>query len=143
MQIHLECQLVHCFHNHVSAWDMPGSIPMGLIFVAAVSLGTAATSWAAATEGPVLPLPSNATLQSAYGRVPLSFEANHGQTDPQVQFLTRGRDHALFLTPNAAVLTVQSGEATDKGRGGGATQHRMLNNSTVCSPITGGVLCSR
>ncbi len=34
-----------------------------------------------------------------YGRLPLSFEANQGQTDDQVKFLARGRGYTLFLTP--------------------------------------------
>ena len=42
-----------------------------------------------------------------YGRLPLSFEANRGQTDEQVEFLSRGNGYALFLTPNEAVLTLR------------------------------------
>jgi uncharacterized protein (TIGR03437 family) len=34
----------------------------------------------------------------------ISFEANHGQIDPRVQFLSRGQDHTLFLTSTEAVL---------------------------------------
>jgi uncharacterized protein (TIGR03437 family) len=34
----------------------------------------------------------------------LSFEANAGQTDPRVQFLSRGNGHTLFLTSTEAVL---------------------------------------
>ena len=41
-----------------------------------------------------------------YGRLPLSFEANHGQTDPQVKFLSRGHGYSLFLTAGEAVLTL-------------------------------------
>jgi hypothetical protein len=33
-----------------------------------------------------------------YGRVPLAFEANQGQTDPQVKFVSRGPGYGLFLT---------------------------------------------
>src|ERR1035438_6451113 len=33
-----------------------------------------------------------------YATLPLSFEANHGQTDPRVSFLSRGKGYALFLT---------------------------------------------
>ncbi len=46
-----------------------------------------------------------------YGRLPLSFEANRGQTDEQVEFLSRGNGYALFLTPNEAVLTLRDPEA--------------------------------
>jgi hypothetical protein len=31
-----------------------------------------------------------------YGRLPLTFEANHGQTDAQVKFLSRGPGYTLF-----------------------------------------------
>ena len=43
----------------------------------------------------------------AYGKLPLSFEANRGQTDPRVKFLTRGRGYSLFLTGNEAVLALR------------------------------------
>ena len=39
-----------------------------------------------------------------YGRVPLSFEANQGQTDPRVRFISRGNGYTLFLTSDEAVL---------------------------------------
>jgi hypothetical protein len=38
------------------------------------------------------------------GQVGLNFEPNQGQTDPAVNFLTRGHDFRAFLTPGAAVL---------------------------------------
>ncbi len=42
----------------------------------------------------------------AYGTLPLSFEANEGQTADLVRFLARGDDYTLFLTPTGAVLTL-------------------------------------
>lgn len=39
---------------------------------------------------------------------PLSFEANQGQTDPAVNFLSRGDGYALFLTPDSAVFKLRS-----------------------------------
>jgi len=47
-----------------------------------------------------------ADVQTAYGKLPLSFEANHGQFDPQVLFLARGSGYTLFLTPSEAVLVL-------------------------------------
>ena len=44
---------------------------------------------------------------AAYMRLPLSFEANNGQTDPRVKFLTRGSGYQLFLGPTEAILTLQ------------------------------------
>jgi hypothetical protein len=42
-----------------------------------------------------------------YGRLPLSFEANHGQSDPAVRYLARGRGYTLFLTAQEAVLVLR------------------------------------
>ena len=46
-------------------------------------------------------------LQESYGKLPLSFEANQGQTDPQVKFLSRGSGYSLFLTGSEAVLALK------------------------------------
>src|SRR5438445_11128833 len=52
----------------------------------------------------------------AYGKLPLIFEANQGQTDPQVKFLSRGSGYTLFLTPTEAVLTLTKADAQAKRR---------------------------
>ncbi len=39
--------------------------------------------------------------------LPLSFEANSGQTDPRVTFLARGQGYTVFLTSTEAVLALQ------------------------------------
>ena len=44
----------------------------------------------------------------AYARLPLSFEANRGQTDSQVDFLVRGASYTMFLKPTEAVLAMRS-----------------------------------
>ena len=41
------------------------------------------------------------------GHLPLSFELNQGQTDPQVQFLARGPGYTLFLTKTETVLALR------------------------------------
>jgi Beta-propeller repeat len=57
-------------------------------------------------------LSATAALQQAYGQLPLSFEANAGQTASQVQYLSHGSGYALFLTENGAVLSLnREGEA--------------------------------
>jgi hypothetical protein len=48
----------------------------------------------------------SSALASAYGQIPISFEANQGQTDPSVQFLARGSGYSLFLTSQEAVLSL-------------------------------------
>ena len=57
---------------------------------------------------------ATAQLLQAYGRLPLSFEANQGQTDASVQFLSRGAGSTLFLDPTEAVLSLQ-GSAPGSG----------------------------
>jgi hypothetical protein len=42
-----------------------------------------------------------------YGKLPLDFEANQGQADAHVKFLSRGSGYALFLTGDEAVLTLR------------------------------------
>ena len=46
--------------------------------------------------------------QAAYGHLPLSFEANRGQVDDTVKFLSRGGGHSVFLTATEAVLQFPS-----------------------------------
>src|SRR5678815_3999266 len=37
-----------------------------------------------------------ARVNENYGRVPMSFEANHGQADSKIEFFSRGRGYGLF-----------------------------------------------
>ena len=48
---------------------------------------------------------ADARARAAYGHLPLSFEANKGQTDPRVLFLTRGHGYGLYLTADGAVFS--------------------------------------
>jgi hypothetical protein len=53
----------------------------------------------------IRPLPhSPATLAKNYGQLPLRFQANVGQTDPRVQFLSAGNGSMLFLSSTEAVF---------------------------------------
>lgn len=47
-----------------------------------------------------------------YGRLPISFEPNLGQTDERVKFLARGKGYALFLTGAGAVLSLKDPETS-------------------------------
>jgi len=44
-----------------------------------------------------------------YGKLPLAFEANRGQTDSRVKFLARGEGYTAFLTDSEAVMVLRSG----------------------------------
>jgi hypothetical protein len=83
-----------------------------------VSIGILGLSIAGHNQAKYSPLgagPSHASKPSAeqigaqYGRLPLSFRANLGQTAPEVQFLSQGAGYELFLTRRDAVLALQSG----------------------------------
>src|SRR5260370_17908538 len=59
------------------------------------------------------PSSNSVRLVGSYGTLPLSFEVNQGQTDPQVKFLSRGRGYALFLTGDEAVLSLRGRRKSD------------------------------
>lgn len=54
---------------------------------------------------------AKAEAQAAYGRLPMSFEVNKGQTDSRVDFLSRGTGYGLFVTPDEAVLSLKRSSA--------------------------------
>jgi hypothetical protein len=56
----------------------------------------------------------------AYGKIPLAFEENSGQTDARVKFLARGAGYTVFLTDRDATLrlerpSVQAGAQAEAG----------------------------
>ncbi|MEJ2574759.1 MAG: SBBP repeat-containing protein [Gammaproteobacteria bacterium] len=71
----------------------------GAIFAIFAIAFTACISQAGAT--PALSLPEQ----------PLAFEANHGQTNPQVAYLARGKGYMLFLEPTEAILALKTHSA--------------------------------
>ena len=55
-----------------------------------------------------------AAASNGFVNLPLSFEANQGQADPRVRFVSRGNGYSLFLTDSAAVLTLTRREANSQ-----------------------------
>ena len=49
---------------------------------------------------------SKTSLAGNFGRLPLSFESNRGQTDARARFLTHSGDTTIFLTPSEAVFSM-------------------------------------
>ncbi|HKA30019.1 MAG TPA: CARDB domain-containing protein [Candidatus Binatia bacterium] len=74
-----------------------------LLLAVCCELALAGSGAAAATSTPA----RSAAIAAAYRGVPIYFEANRGQADPHVRFLSRGAGHQLFLTPDEAVLSVR------------------------------------
>jgi len=92
------------------------------------------------------PEPSSALkaeIESSYGKLPLSFEANQGQTDAQVKFLARGRGYALFLTATEAVLSLAKPQAHAESsapsspEAGGAVLAMQLAGANPEPPVSG------
>lgn len=62
----------------------------------------------------VLDQANKAKLVELYGQLPLSFEANEGQTNGQVKFFSRGKDYELFLTSTEAVIALNKSSSQSK-----------------------------
>jgi hypothetical protein len=58
------------------------------------------------------PAAKKAQVAQNYGRIPLSFEANRGQADKTVKFLSNGSGYSLFLTDSSAVLALTKPEVS-------------------------------
>src|SRR5262249_23499826 len=52
----------------------------------------------------------SAQVAEAYGKLPLGFEPNQGQSDPAVKFLARGAGYNLLLAPTEAVIRMRHAE---------------------------------
>jgi hypothetical protein len=79
-----------------------------------------------------------AKVAESYGKLPLSFEANHGQTDGRVKFLSRMSGYTLFLTGDEAVLALRAKDPAPKGASsfGGATVALKRYPDTNLNPAT-------
>lgn len=120
--------------------------PSSLSFSAVVPNGSQAASGASIPDGRGWALrttPSTSRVAEAYGRVPVAFERNEGQTDSVVRYLSRGRGYALFMTPEEVViglvrLEVRGGRRETKTRAADATL-RMKFLGANPSPVLEGL----
>jgi hypothetical protein len=79
---------------------------------------------------------SSTKAKEAYGVLPLSFEANSGQTSRKVKFLARGQGYGLFLTSTGAVLSLKkssSKQATKRHSVGEEQEARPTDEGAVLS----------
>ena len=85
-------------------------LSIGLLIIASALGGiTWSRSQRPSHQSPAQPdAATKARLKNAYGQLPLSFEANAGQTDPDVDFISRGSGYSVFLTPREAVLALSA-----------------------------------
>lgn len=86
-------------------------IQIMLLVVAAVVTSTAQQSQKSTSSR----RGSGAQTALSYGSAPLFFEANQGQTDPQVKFFSRGRGYSMYLTSGGMVLALKPAETVSSG----------------------------
>jgi beta-propeller repeat-containing protein len=79
----------------------------------AVSTGSQWGAAAAPVSEPATPQMSEKEALEAYGKLPLSFVANEGQTEEAVRYYAQGAGYGFFFTKGGATLSFANGE----GRG--------------------------
>ena len=68
----------------------------------------------AAVRGQCAPTITTEEAKAQYGKLPMSFVANQGQTDGSVNFTARGAGYSLFLKPTEAVFAMSRKKDTAK-----------------------------
>jgi hypothetical protein len=123
-------------------------VPLAIVIAAVLSFlpGRKTSIASTVSLGSSASLPYSVTpaaqsrIQASYASLPLAFEPNLGQTDPQVKYLARGHGYTLFLTANDAVFSLHSrsdlGEASKVGQSptpavNGVRQHKNQKDSTA------------
>lgn len=84
------------------------TVAIAIVGVAAIAGSSHLRAPSARTSGTQAPV---STAQSSRVRanldaLPLAFEANQGQTDPQVKYMARGNGYKLFLTSSKAIMSL-------------------------------------
>jgi len=72
-------------------------------------------------------------VQSNYGHLPLAFEANKGQTDPTVKFLSRSTGYTVFLTTGGMVLALRPEESVIAPTASGIAQKVPPTSKTAAN----------
>src|SRR5215216_6193058 len=70
-----------------------------------------------------------AQVSTAYGKLPLRFEANEGQLDSRVKFVSRFAGYALYLTSTGAVLQLRPSDKSDERDKSRASTGSMASNT--------------
>jgi len=95
---HLLATVAACLCMVPMAWAFPGTA------------ASATVSAAASTT-------AQSRIAAGYGKIPLSFEPNQGQSNPRVQFLSHGSGYSLFLTPGEVSLSLGRQDSADSING--------------------------
>ena len=83
---------------------------IGTALIAILLVGVGALAWWShvppAQASSVTEAEAKASLIENYGKLPLAFEPNHGQTDESVEYLSRGAGYSLYLSGGEATLAL-------------------------------------
>ena len=82
-----------------------------VLAVALVVVPSDLSASVAPSRAPTTPARPDLDEREVYGRLPLHFEANRGQTDAQVRFTARCRGYTAFFTPTETVFALRNGAA--------------------------------
>ena len=82
--------------NHVMTQGALAVLTAALPLVLAACAATGAIP--TGTSAPPVSQAAEQQVLATYGKLPLAFEANRGQSDAEVKFLSRGSGYTLFLT---------------------------------------------
>lgn len=126
-------------------WAVLILFSLAVMLVASVHAAQPAQPTSPVAVGSANSMSSTPRVVQGFGEIPLHFEANTGQTDGKVKFLSRGSGYTLFLTPTETVLTLRksTNEPPKQGhlseiKSGSATVVRMkLLGANAAPKITG------
>ncbi len=121
---------------------IPGPVPflaVLTVLIAPAALAQQADKGQPSTKSSAVAMPAvQAKVLDSYGKLPLSFEANHGQADGRVKFLSRTGGYSLFLTEDEAVLALRGTMPNTRKTKIQATGDAP--ESVAAAPATGSVL---
>jgi hypothetical protein len=95
-------------------------------------------------QTPALNAEQRGHVRASLDALPLGFEANQGQTDPQVKYTARGNGYSVFLTANDALFAVSSakrgGTQSARAIGAHALQHTSdkVESASIDMRLVGG-----
>ncbi len=84
------------------------AVPMIAIFLIGGAPASSTSAAARISNSDTVADSARAELRQSFGRLPLSFEANHGQTSAPFKFLSRTKGYSVLLGPTEALLAIQS-----------------------------------
>ena len=101
--------------NSVDNAKRLAAVALTLTFAGTLAASSATSPSQALRHSPIPDPAVEREVSRVFGQLPLSFEANQGQTDPRVKFFSRGNGYSLFLTSFEAVLALRAPtpQATD------------------------------